>query len=212
MNSEGRLPTSTMKFFEGSDVFQYSWLQIAGIFWHRYPNPYSKHVRTEDVLYRQVENGVLHTRRLLTKTVRFSYFGYNISIKNEPIIEESFIDPIKQTIQTHTWNVGTAIAQIKEECLYRKKEENNTIIERKAWIEKTKLYLPSIIESYMIRRFQKNVQKTCKGLEYVLTNRFSSSSHAETKSTSFLDKDKIREKAKKAKEMATPKSVPIIIA
>ncbi|GBN14890.1 PRELI domain-containing protein 1, mitochondrial [Araneus ventricosus] len=201
-----------MKFFEGADVFPYTWLQIADIFWLRYPNPYSKHVRTEDVLYRKVENGVLHTKRLLTKTVRFTSFGYNISIKNEPIIEESFIDPRKQTIQTYTWNVGTSIAQIKEECFYRKKEENNTIIERKAWIQRTKLYLPSIIESYMIRRFQKNVQKTCKGLEYVLANRFPSSTHVETKSSSFLDKDKIREKAKKAKEMATPKTVPIIVA
>ncbi|GFU06387.1 PRELI domain-containing protein 1, mitochondrial [Nephila pilipes] len=201
-----------MKFFEGTDVFQYSWLQIADVFWLRYPNPFSKHVRTEDVIFRQVENGVLHTKRLLTKKVRFSYFGYEIDLKNEPIIEESFIDPNKQTIHTYTWNVGTSIAQVREECCYKKKEENNTIIERKAWIEKSKLYFPSIIESYMIRRFQKNVQKTCKGLEYVLANKYPSSIHVENKPSSFLDKDKIREKAKKAKEMATPKTVPIFAA
>ncbi|GIX98754.1 PRELI domain-containing protein 1, mitochondrial [Caerostris darwini] len=201
-----------MKFFEGTDVFNYSWLQIADIFWLRYPNPFSKHVRTEDVLYREVEDGVLHTKRLLTKTVRFSYFGYNVNIKNEPIIEESFIDPRNQTIKTSTWNVGTAIAQVKEVCYYRKKEDHNTIIERKAWIEKTKLYLPGFLESIMIRRFQKSVQKTRKGLEYVLANKYPSAIHVESKPSPFIDTDKIREKAKKAKEMATPKTVPIFAA
>lgn len=195
-----------MKFFEGEDVFQYSWMQVAQAFWKRYPNPFSKHVRTEDVLYRQVEEGILHTKRLLTKTVRVSYFGYNISIKNEPILEESFIDPQNKTIKTYTWNIGTAVARVKEECLYKPREEKQTIIERKAWIASSKVYFPSIIETYLIRRFQKNVQKTRKGLEFVLSNMYPSSSESKQ---SFINKDSICDRARKAKEIATSGAVPI---
>ncbi|XP_035214363.1 PRELI domain-containing protein 1, mitochondrial-like [Stegodyphus dumicola] len=199
-----------MKFFEGENVFQYSWLQVAHVFWYRYPNPFSKHVRTEDILYRKVEEGILHTKRLLTKTVRVSYFGYNISIKNEPIIEESFIDPKKQIIKTYTWNVGTAVARIREECFYKPKEEKQTVIERKAWIASSKMYFPRIIEGYLIRRFEKNVTKTCKGLEFVLSNMFPSPLLQEK--SSLIDKDKICEKARKAKDIAKSGAVPIFTA
>lgn len=198
-----------MKFFEGEDVFQYSWMQVAQAFWFRYPNPFSKHVRTEDVLFREVKNGILHTKRLLTKTVRVSYFGYNINIKNEPILEESFIDPEKKTIKTFTWNVGTAVAQVKEECLYKQKEEKQTIVERKAWIASSKFYFPSIVESYLIRRFQKNILKTRKGLEFVLSNMFPSSPEIKQ---SFIHKDSICDKARKAKDIATSRAVPIFAA
>ncbi|XP_054719618.1 PRELI domain-containing protein 1, mitochondrial-like [Uloborus diversus] len=199
-----------MKFFEGENIFQYSWFQVAQAFWFRYPNPFSKHVQTEDVLYRKVESGILHTKRLLTKSVRVSYFGYNIAIKNEPILEESFIDPENRIIKTCTWNIGTAVARVKEECYYKPKEEKQTVIERKAWIASSKYYFPGIIERYMIRRFQKNVQKTCKGLEYVLTNMYPPPM-TESKS-SFLDKDKLCEKARKAKNIATSGAVPIFAA
>lgn len=64
----------------------------------------------------------------------------------------------------------------------------------------------------MIRRFQKNVQKTCKGLEYVLAQKYPTSTHVETKPSSFLDKDKIRERAMNAKDFAASKTVPTIFA
>ncbi|XP_015915449.1 PRELI domain-containing protein 1, mitochondrial [Parasteatoda tepidariorum] len=201
-----------MKFFEGEDIFHYSWHQIAEVFWFRYPNPFSKHVRTEDVLYRKVEDGILHTMRLLTKTVRFTSFGYNIAIKNEPIIEESFIDPVNKTIRTCTWNIGTSVARIKELCFYKEKERSSFAVERKAWIERTRLYLPSLFESYLIHRFQKNVQKTCKGLEFVLAQKYPSSVAVEIKPSSFLDKEKICEKARKAKDIAASKTVPLFAA
>lgn len=65
----------------------------------------------------------------------------------------------------------------------------------------------------MIRRFQKNVKKTCKGLEYVLAQRYPAACPPiESKPSSFLDKDKIRERAMNAKDFAASKTVPTIFA
>lgn len=197
-----------MKFYERKDVFSYSWDQVAKIFWFRYPNPFSKHVQTEDILCRKVNKGTLYTKRLLTKTIRIAYFGVNLTIKNEPIIEESVIDPVNHTIETTTYNIGTSTAVVKEECSYKQNGEKQTLVERKAWIASSKLYFSRAIEAYLIRRFRKTTTKTCLGLQFVLEKMFPGAI-TENKSLSFIDiKDKkIYEKAKELASKSRP--VPI---
>ncbi|EDQ84640.1 uncharacterized protein MONBRDRAFT_34617 [Monosiga brevicollis MX1] len=49
----------------------HAWETITSAFWCKYPNPFSTHVLTEDVIDRSVdEQGRLHTKRLLSKTNR----------------------------------------------------------------------------------------------------------------------------------------------
>lgn len=60
-----------MKYFLGHSVLRSSWDQVFAAFWQRYPNPYSKHVLTEDIVHREVTpDQKLLSRRLLTKTNR----------------------------------------------------------------------------------------------------------------------------------------------
>lgn len=80
-----------------------------GIFM-RYPNPFATHVLSEDTLHREFRsNGILYTRRLLTKTNKVPKWGETFMVNFKrmvPLIEESFVDRDRRTIVTYTRNVG----------------------------------------------------------------------------------------------------------
>lgn len=68
---------------------------------------FSLHVLSEDTLSREVKDGKLHTKRLLTKTnVPPKWAERLISSRIVKIVEESIIDPKEKTITTYTRNVG----------------------------------------------------------------------------------------------------------
>merc|ERR1719244_661294 len=113
-----------MKIFEGTANFPFRWDQTAKAFWLRYPNPYSKHVLSEDILARWIENGKLYTRRLLIKTNRIPTWAKRfVNTNNVYIIEESVVDPKEQTITSFTKNIGlNHLMDIQETVLYKKAE------------------------------------------------------------------------------------------
>lgn len=47
---------------------RFRWDQVGNSIFQRYPNPWSKHVLTEDVISRRVEGPILKTVRLISKT------------------------------------------------------------------------------------------------------------------------------------------------
>lgn len=96
------------KYYENQTVFQYHWEQVLQGFWKRYPNPYSSHVLSEDVIEREIRaDGRLYTKRVLTKTNRVPKWGERFfKAKFVCIIEESLVDPKSKTLTTHTHNVG----------------------------------------------------------------------------------------------------------
>ncbi|CAI9604051.1 unnamed protein product [Staurois parvus] len=86
-----------VKYFLGLNLLKSSWDQVFTAFWQRYPNPYSKHVLTEDILYREVTSDQkLITRRLLTKTNRLPRWAECFLPANVAhavyILEDSIID------------------------------------------------------------------------------------------------------------------------
>uniref|UniRef100_T1GVV8 PRELI/MSF1 domain-containing protein n=1 Tax=Megaselia scalaris TaxID=36166 RepID=T1GVV8_MEGSC len=96
-----------MSFVETTTVFNYSWNQVARAFWNRYPNPSSSHVLTEDTIVREVRDGKLYTRRILSKTNPIPKWGERFySAKAVRILEDSELDPKKKTLRTFTRNLG----------------------------------------------------------------------------------------------------------
>lgn len=68
---------------------------------------FSKHVLSEDVLHREVIEQKLHSIRLFTKTNKLPKWGERfINTNVVKIVEESILDPSKQTFVTYTRNVG----------------------------------------------------------------------------------------------------------
>ena len=68
----------------------------------------SKHVLTEDVLSRYMEDNKLICRRLLTKTNKVPKWGEVLVGRDSQvlIIEESVVDPVQKTLTTYTRNIG----------------------------------------------------------------------------------------------------------
>ena len=62
---------------------------------------------SEDTIYRELKNGKLHSKRLLTKTNRVPKWGERfINQKSIKIIEESIVDPKEKTLTTYTRNIA----------------------------------------------------------------------------------------------------------
>ncbi|XP_044040222.1 PRELI domain-containing protein 1, mitochondrial-like isoform X5 [Siniperca chuatsi] len=115
------------------------WHQVLAAFWQRYPNPYSAHVLTEDVLYREVTpSNHLLSRRLLTKTNRLPGWAERVfpahMARAVYVLEDSVVDPQSHTLTTKTWNLN-----------------HNALME------------------FGLARFKSNQAKAVKGLEYALS-------------------------------------------
>jgi len=163
-----------VRHFNNETPFKFSWDQIARAFWQRYPNPYSTHVLSEDVVERYVDDdGNLYTKRLLRKESRPPKWGERfISATQVYIIEESIIDPANQIISAYTRNIGLQrYMTIDEKVVYRPCNEDpktGTIALRDAWIDSKFYGLSRAVQAFGYERFKHNVKKATKGFQYVL--------------------------------------------
>ncbi|KAI9555212.1 hypothetical protein GHT06_017727 [Daphnia sinensis] len=164
-----------MKFYEMGIVLKHPWEQVVQSFWQRYPNPYSKHVLTEDTVQRELVSGKLRSVRFLTKTGQ----GPRWADKFVPhqlvgIIEESIVDPKKQSLTTYTRNIGyNKIVSITEKVEYHQDPTNpqQTLVQRQAWIE-SQFHIGTLrrpIEAFIYDRFRKNCTKASNGFQWVLS-------------------------------------------
>lgn len=81
--------------------------------------PYSNHVLTEDIIFREVSpTNCLISRRLLTKTSRSPRWMERYLPKHMAssayIIEDSIVDPQKRTMTTLTWNISHACLMVAQ--------------------------------------------------------------------------------------------------
>ncbi|XP_059490802.1 PRELI domain-containing protein 1, mitochondrial [Neocloeon triangulifer] len=211
-----------MKFFEAKTVFNYSWDQVAEGFWQRYPNPFSTHVLSEDTVFRQVDtSGRLKSLRLLTKTNLPPKWGEHVvSNRTVKIIEESIVDPKSKTLTTYTRNIGyTKVMSITEKVVYKQSKENpaQTVAERSAWIDSQLYGLSRPIQAFGLDRFKKNCVKAEKGYQIVLNTMFPGHelpALLQTQKPSVLaeQKEKLKESAKRATELAKAKARPVVAA
>ncbi|XP_030067534.1 PRELI domain-containing protein 1, mitochondrial [Microcaecilia unicolor] len=204
-----------VKYFLGVSVLKTPWDQVFAAFWQRYPNPYSKHVLTEDILFRQVTpDHKLLSRRLLTKTNRIPHWAEcllptNVS-RSVYIIEDSIVDPKNKSLTTFTWNINHARLMVVEECcVYCVNPENSswTEIKRQAWISSNLFGCTRAIQEFGLARFKSNVTKTMKGYEFILAKMQGEAPSKTLVATAKEAKEKARETAlaatEKAKDLAS---------
>ena len=179
-----------VKYCTSETILNFKWNEVARVFWNRYPNPYSTHVLSEDVVSRRVVDGKLWTTRIITKTNKLPKWGAFLvpsSTRFVHMVEESIIDPIKKTFITYTRNMGlTHILSVSEKCHYGVHTDGSTICLREMWAD-SKIYgLRRPIEAFAIERFKKNVHSTIQGLEHVLTKAFTSFPPPSSESNSVM--------------------------
>ncbi|XP_061192050.1 PRELI domain-containing protein 1, mitochondrial-like [Saccostrea echinata] len=200
-----------MKYYFGSTAFSFNWDQVAIAFWHRYPNPFAKHVLSEDVISRRVVDQELHTKRLLKKTNKMTSLVQKFS-RGESftyIVEESIVDPIRKLITTYTRNIAMQnIVSVEEKVVYKQDPQNKNMVvcERKAWIYSPLRFGASgPVCTFVHKRFKKNAVKASNGFLYVLENMFSSRDQSQLiniPGQMYVSKEMMTEGAKKATEYA----------
>lgn len=68
---------------------------------------FSQHVLSEDTFSREIKNGKLHSKRVLTKTNRVPKWGERFfNAGSVKIVEESIVDPKLKTLTTYTRNIA----------------------------------------------------------------------------------------------------------
>ncbi|XP_031175626.1 PRELI domain-containing protein 1, mitochondrial-like isoform X2 [Sander lucioperca] len=165
------------RYFQSEVDINSPWYQVLAAFWRRYPNPYSTHVLTEDVLYREVTpSNRLLSRRLLTKTNRLPGWAERVfpahMARRVYVLEDSVVDPQTHTLTTRTWNINhNTLMTVVESCLFEEDRSRPswTKLRREAWIISTVRGLARPIQEFGLVRFKSNQDKAVKGLEYALT-------------------------------------------
>ncbi|MEE6479786.1 hypothetical protein FKM82_012375 [Ascaphus truei] len=199
-----------VKYFLGISVLKNSWDQVFTAFWQRYPNPHSKHVLSEDILYRELTpDHKLLSRRLLTKTNRLPRWAERIfpgSMAHAVyIMEDSIMDPVNRTLTTFTWNINHArIMSVEERCVYFENSENSswTEIKREAWVSSKVFGFTRPIQEFGLARFKSNVTKAIKGYEYILARMQGDAPSKTLVETAKEATGKAKETAMAAKEKA----------
>ncbi|KAG9271852.1 PRELI domain-containing protein 1, mitochondrial [Astyanax mexicanus] len=196
-----------VKYFSCVGFLKGTWDQVFAAFWQRYPNPYSNHVLTEDIVFRELtpDNRLL-SRRLLTKTSRAPRWAEKFlpshMARKAYIIEDSVVDSNNRTMVTLTWNISHArVMSVEERCVYRVNPDNSnwTEIKREAWISSSLYGLSRAVQEFGLARFKSSVTKTMKGFEYVLAKM---QGETPTRTLAETATERARETALAAKEKA----------
>ncbi|PYH29836.1 uncharacterized protein BO87DRAFT_410233 [Aspergillus neoniger CBS 115656] len=124
-----------MKFFENVFTYDYSFPAVSLAYFLRYPNPYSRHVLTTDVIDRYVDPTTqrLHTTRLLLKKSKVPSgilkllpkgIGGSDNSGQSYILETTVVDAKEGWMQTESRNMEwTGILSVVEKQFYQRQPE-----------------------------------------------------------------------------------------
>lgn len=167
-------------------MFSHDWESVTQAIWLKYPNPYSRHVHSQDILSRFVDpsTGILHTKRLIVKSGSVpqwlaAIFGKRTSNKTEAlVVEDSKVDICARQMETVTRNVNHRKWMVVEERVeYTGLGDNQTEISTQATFRcslKYNLviycgrYLSGRLEGLGLSRFSEHLNKSKQALLWIL--------------------------------------------
>ena len=162
-----------VKHHSEDSYYQFSWDRVVTAFWRRYPNPFSTHVLTEDVIERYRDGNQLISKRLICKTSRFPKWAEKFVGKFHDVylVEESCVDLNTKTFTTYTRNLSLQnVMKTDEKCVYSQVTGNQdiTLCHRDASFDSQILGFGGMIASYGLQSYKKNIVKTSKGFDFIL--------------------------------------------
>ncbi|KAJ6093488.1 hypothetical protein N7486_008777 [Penicillium sp. IBT 16267x] len=128
-----------MKFFENKFTYDYSFPAVSLAYFLRYPNPYSRHVLTTDVIDRYVDPSTqrLHTTRLHLKKSKIPAgilkllpkgMGGSDNSGQSYILETTVVDPQEGWMETESRNMEwTGILSVVERQRYQRLQAENDV-------------------------------------------------------------------------------------
>jgi len=162
-----------VKFFKQSQFYEESWPTVTLAYFLRYPNPFSTHVASVDVLSRTfTANNTLVTTRLILKRGNLPRWApRGILARAESwVIEESEVDALGRVVSARTRNLDhVKILKVTEHTELREAEAGGTVHITSASIRSNfSRVLRDRIEKFGLSRFKTNVDRSRQGLSIVV--------------------------------------------
>ena len=145
--------------------------------WMRYPNPLSKHVLSDDTISRKVKDGKLVSKRLIAKTTQLPGWASRLvgGRRVGYIVEESVLDPKQKEMITYSRTTSMPwVLYVIEKSVYGVSTEDSslTLVKKDAWFASQLYGVASLIRSFSCRKYVKSVDRSERGLQYVLETKF----------------------------------------
>lgn len=164
-----------MKFWNSEYVFDHPWEKVAQAAWRKYPNPMNPSVTAIDVLDRKVDQGVLHTHRIIS-----SRWGqvprWVATVTGSPNVmyanERSEVDVVNKRMVLRTRNITFCKFIAVDETLWYepcpKNPETKTQLRQEATVLVEGIPLSNYMETVLTNTISHNASKGRQGLEWVL--------------------------------------------
>ncbi|CDO70218.1 hypothetical protein BN946_scf184942.g18 [Trametes cinnabarina] len=162
-----------MKFYSQSFLYDDPWSIVSLAYLLRYPNPYSTHILSCDVISRDITPaGTLRTTRLILKTgslPRWAPKGM-ISRAESWVLEESEVDPLGKVMRCTTKNLDhVKVMRVEEHIHIRQMDNGQTMQTTEAmFLSGFGWGLTKRIENYGLAKFKANLQRSREGFFIIL--------------------------------------------
>jgi hypothetical protein len=162
-----------MKFWTSEYTFDHSWDKVTQAAWRKYPNPMNPSVVAIDVLDRKVEDGVLHTHRIISS--RWGLPSWVQSIIGSPHVmyanEKSEVDTKERTMTLKTRNITFCKYIAVDEILKYQphpQDPHKTLLQQEAMVLVEGVPLSSYLEGLLTSTISTNASKGRLAMEWVL--------------------------------------------
>ncbi|RPD63257.1 MSF1-domain-containing protein [Lentinus tigrinus ALCF2SS1-7] len=162
-----------MRFYTQSFLYDDPWSIVSLAYLLRYPNPYSTHILSCDVISREVTPaGSLLTTRLILKTGSLPRWAPKGMIHRAEswVLEESEVDPLGKVMRCTTKNLDhVKVMRVEEHIHIRQTEEGKTLQTTEAmFLSGFGWGLTKKIENYGLAKFKTNLQRSREGFFFIL--------------------------------------------
>lgn len=203
-----------VKYETLSHVFNYTWDHVATCFWKKYPNLYSTHVLSEDVLDRRMlEGGKLYTKRVIGKTNPLPKWGSAVFPSHLSkvchVLEETVVDVRNRTMVSFTWNIDyKSLMDVKEKVSMSEDSGGTTACLKEGWVDSSARGFRHVLRKFGISRWRSNAVKAVTGYEHTLNKFYSNVQSPEITSRNRLAESTV-EAIKDVKDKAKTRALDL---
>jgi len=164
-----------MKIFSTEHTFCHPWQTICTAALRKYPNPLTPNVSALDVTDREVKNGILCSKRILTTEWGFPLWAQRLVGLDGPcyVAEYSEVNPSDKTMTLNSRNLSfNKFVNIDEQLTYRQDPENpnETLMKQEFHISVKNVPFTGRMEGILEGACSSNADKGPKALEWVISN------------------------------------------
>jgi len=180
-----------MRIWTSEHIFHHSWETVTEGQWQKYPNPHNQAVIGTDVVDRRVENGVLHSHRIISSDWGLADWAQRLIGANRVCYasEHSTVDPRSRVMEMNTRNLTFCnIVNMEEKMTYTPHPEDvsKTLLRQETVVTVQGVPLTSYMEGIIVNTVSNNASKGRVAIEWIV-NKLGQECRALNLSTS-LDK------------------------